>query len=46
LFFYKNREQEGRTDSMGGGGGTSGKGEDIRKGCRTVNMVEILGTHV
>jgi hypothetical protein len=22
------------------------EGEDVRKGCRRVNMVEILGTHV
>jgi hypothetical protein len=26
--------------------GTSGSEEDIRKECRKVNMVEILGTHV
>jgi hypothetical protein len=25
---------------------TSGKGEDIKKVCKSVNMVEILGTHV
>jgi hypothetical protein len=24
---------------------TSGRGEDIRKGCRRVNMVKILHTH-
>jgi hypothetical protein len=26
--------------------GISGRGEDIRKGYKRVNMVEILGTHV
>jgi hypothetical protein len=26
--------------------GTSGRGEDLRKGCKRVNMVGILGTHV
>jgi hypothetical protein len=25
---------------------TSGRGEDIRKGCRRVNVMEILCTHV
>jgi hypothetical protein len=28
------------------GVGTSGMGEDIRKGCRRVNVVEMLCTHV
>jgi hypothetical protein len=27
-------------------GGTSGRGEDIRKGCKRVNMLEILCIHV
>jgi hypothetical protein len=27
------------------GVGTSGRGQDIRKGCRRMNMVEILCTH-
>jgi hypothetical protein len=26
--------------------GTSGSGEDVGKGCRRVNMVQILCTHV
>jgi hypothetical protein len=39
--FPKNKEQEGKI-----GVGTSGKGEDIKKGCRRVNMVEIICTHV
>jgi hypothetical protein len=40
FFFYKIREQEVC------GVGTSGKGEDVVKGCRRVNMVQILCTHV
>jgi hypothetical protein len=28
------------------GAGKSGRGEDIRKGCRRMNMVEIICTHV
>jgi hypothetical protein len=28
------------------GVGTSGRGKDIRKECRRVNMVEILCTHM
>jgi hypothetical protein len=28
------------------GVGITGRGEDIRKGCRRLNMVEILCTHV
>jgi hypothetical protein len=42
--FFKNREQEGKT-GPGWGFGTSGKRDDIRKGCRRVNRVEIY-THV
>jgi hypothetical protein len=38
FFFYKNREQEGRTGSFSGDG-VSGKGEDMRKGYRRVNMM-------
>jgi hypothetical protein len=37
----KNGEQEGKTGPVWGIG-TSGRGKDIRKGCRRVNMVEIL----
>jgi hypothetical protein len=43
----KNGEQEGKTDAVWGRrGDTSVRGEDVRKGCRRVNMVEILRTHV
>jgi hypothetical protein len=28
-----------------GGDGTSGSGEDVEKGCRRVNIVQILCTH-
>jgi hypothetical protein len=45
LVFYKNGEQEGKTDHVWWVG-TSGRGEDKRKGCRVMNMVEILCTHV
>jgi hypothetical protein len=41
----KNREQEGRTDPVLEVG-TSGRGEDVGKGCRRVNTVQILHTHV
>jgi hypothetical protein len=40
-FFLKNREQEGKTGLVWGFG-TNGREEDIRKGCRTVNVVEIF----
>jgi hypothetical protein len=39
FFFYKISEQEGRT-CPGWGVGTSGKGRDMRKGCKRVNMVK------
>jgi hypothetical protein len=42
--FFKNCEQEGKTGSVRGFG-TSGSGEDIKKGCWRVNIVEIC-THV
>jgi hypothetical protein len=45
FFFYKNGEQEGKTGS-GWGIGTSGSGEGIKKGCKRVNMMEMLCTHV
>jgi hypothetical protein len=45
MSFFKNGQQEGKTGPVCGlvlvGGG-----EDIRKGCRRVNVVEILCTHV
>jgi hypothetical protein len=44
-FFYKNREREGKTSPVWGAG-TSGREEDIRKGCRRENVVEILCTYV
>jgi hypothetical protein len=44
LFFYKIREQEGGSPSWGGL--YQGEGEDVRKGCGRVNMVEVLCTHV
>jgi hypothetical protein len=45
LLFYKNGEQEAKTGPVRGFG-TSGTGEDIRKGCKRVNMVEILCTRI
>jgi hypothetical protein len=44
MSFYKNREQEGKTGPVWGLVPVGR--EDIRKGCRRVNMVEILCTHV
>jgi hypothetical protein len=43
--FTKKGEKEGKTVSIWGFG-TSGRGEDIRKGYRRVNVVEILCTHI
>jgi hypothetical protein len=43
--FYKNGEQNARTYLVWGVG-TSGKREKVGKGCRKVNMVQILCTHV
>jgi hypothetical protein len=43
--FYKNEKQESRTDLVSGVG-TSGSGKDVEKGCRRVNMVQILCTPV
>jgi hypothetical protein len=43
-FFFTKTEQDSKTGPVCGVG-TSGE-EDIRKGCRRVNMVEILCTHV
>jgi hypothetical protein len=40
IFFYKNREQEGKTGPVWKIY-TSGMREDIRKRCRRMNMVEI-----
>jgi hypothetical protein len=43
--FLKNREQEGKI-SFCLGLGTSEREEDIRKGCRRMNVVEVIYTHV
>jgi hypothetical protein len=45
FFLYKIRVQEGRTGPVWGVG-TSARREDRREGCRRVNMVEVLRTHV
>jgi hypothetical protein len=45
FFFYINREQEGKTGPVWGSG-TSWRGEDIRKGNKRMNMVEILRVHI
>jgi hypothetical protein len=45
FFFYKIREQKGRTGPVWGTG-ASGKGEDVGKGCRRVNMAQILYIHI
>jgi hypothetical protein len=44
--FYIIGKQEGRIDPVWGRAGTSRKGEDVGKGCRRVNVVPILCTHV
>jgi hypothetical protein len=44
-FFYKIKEQKGRTGLIRGVG-TSGKGEEEGKGCWRVNIMQILYTHV
>jgi hypothetical protein len=44
-FFDKDREQEGITSPLCGVG-TSGMGEDVGRGCRKVNMVQILCIHI
>jgi hypothetical protein len=43
-FFYKKREQEGKTDPVLGG--VLVGGEDLRKGGQRMNMVEIFCTRV
>jgi hypothetical protein len=45
--FFKNWKKARQNRScLGGGEGTSGKEEDIRKGYREWNVVEILCSHV
>jgi hypothetical protein len=47
FFFLKIRGQEGGTGFVRGGGvDTSGRGEGVGKGCRKVNMVQILCVYV
>jgi hypothetical protein len=41
--FLQNREQ--KVKQVLPGVGNSERGEDIRKGCKRVNVVEILYTH-
>jgi hypothetical protein len=45
LFFYKNREQEGKTGPVWGVG-IGGRKNGVGKGHRRVNMVQILYAHV
>jgi hypothetical protein len=45
FFFYKNGEQESRIGSVWVVG-SSWTGEDMGRGCRRVNTVQILCTHV
>jgi hypothetical protein len=45
MSFFRNSEQEGKSGPALVVG-PSGKGEDIRKVCGWVNMMEILRTHV
>jgi hypothetical protein len=45
FFFYKIRKQEGRT-GPGWVGGNSGRGEEMKKEGRRVNVVQILCIHV
>jgi hypothetical protein len=44
--FYKNKEQEGRTHRSCQRVGASGRGKEVGRGYRRVNMVPILCTHV
>jgi hypothetical protein len=47
FFLYIIGEQEGGTGlALGAWFGTSQRGEEVGKGCRRVNMVQILCTHV
>jgi hypothetical protein len=45
FFFYKIGEQAGRTGLIWGVG-INGRGQEVGTGCRRVNMVQILCTHV
>jgi hypothetical protein len=44
FFFYKKRKLEGKIGPVWKAG-INGLGEDIRKGCSKMNMVEILFKH-
>jgi hypothetical protein len=47
FFFYKIGEQEGKTGpAWGEGGWYQWEEEDVGKGCKRVNMVQILCAHV
>jgi hypothetical protein len=46
VLFCFQKQRIGRQNRSCLGAGTSGRRKDIRKGCRRVNMVEILCTHV
>jgi hypothetical protein len=45
FLFYKKGEQESKTGPVWEVG-SSGNGEEIRKGCERENMVEIFCTHI
>jgi hypothetical protein len=45
FFFYKIRKQEGGIDPAWDGG-CQKEGEEVEKGCRKVNMMQILHTHI
>jgi hypothetical protein len=43
---FSQKQRTGRQNSSYLGVGTSGSRENIRKGCRRMNMMEILCTHI
>jgi hypothetical protein len=46
FFFFIKTENRRAEQVLPGGVGTSGRGEVAEKGCRKVNIVQILCTHV
>jgi hypothetical protein len=46
FLFYKIREQEGRAGPAWEEGGNGRRKKVVEKGCRRINMVQILCTHV
>jgi hypothetical protein len=46
LFFMKSENTRAEQILLGGGVGDSRSGEEVRKGCGRVNIVQILCTHV